>query len=147
VLHRLVGAADHQAVAVLQPPDAAARAGVAEVDALLRELLGANARVLPVGVAAVDDDVALRQAACELVDDRIGHLRRDHHPRDARPLQLAHGIGRALGEDRALGGELARDVEVTVDREHLVAALEEAQRHVVAHLAQTDHREAHGQES
>ena len=67
----------------------------------------------------------------------------DHHPRDAWRLELAHGVRDVLGEHRSLSRELTRNVEVPVDGDHLVPALEQPKRHVVAHLAQTDHREAH----
>ena len=56
---RLAIAADHRAVAVLQAPDAAADAGVDEADAALGHERVAALAVLEVGVAAVDDRVAL----------------------------------------------------------------------------------------
>ena len=56
--HRLVGPADHQAVAAVEAEDAAAGAAVDEVDALLAQLLGPADVVAVVGVAAVDDRVA-----------------------------------------------------------------------------------------
>jgi hypothetical protein len=52
-------AADHHAVTLLQPPDAARDAGVHVVDALLHRLGGAALRVVEVRVAAVDDGVAV----------------------------------------------------------------------------------------
>ena len=58
-LDRFLVTAHHQAVAALQAEDAAAGADVDVVDALLPELLGAPYIVAIVGVAAVDDDVAL----------------------------------------------------------------------------------------
>jgi hypothetical protein len=42
-------------------------------------------------------------------------LRGDHDPRDSRRLHLRDRVGDVLGEDGALAGELARDVEVAVD--------------------------------
>src|SRR5579884_1128226 len=55
---RLGFAADHQAVAALEAPDAAARAGVYVVQPAGRELLGAANVVDVVRVAAVNDRVA-----------------------------------------------------------------------------------------
>ena len=54
-------AADHEAVAVVQAPHAAARAGVDEADASRGQTVRPAHRVAPVGVAAVDDHVARRQ--------------------------------------------------------------------------------------
>ena len=51
--------ADHQAVAVLEPPDPPGRAAVQECDALGFQLSGAADRLLPVRVPAVDDHIAL----------------------------------------------------------------------------------------
>ena len=80
-------AADHQAVAFLQPPDAAAGAGVDVVDALGRQRLRAPHVVVKVGVAAVDDGVAGRQQAAERGDGRLGGIARtapSPRPRAAR---------------------------------------------------------------
>ena len=55
---------------------AAGDAGADEVQALLAERLLAAAGVGEVGVAAVDDDVALLQQRRELVDHRVGRRRR-----------------------------------------------------------------------
>ena len=55
------GAADHQAEAVLETPDAAAHAGVDERDRARLQRRGAADAVGETRVAAVDDDVARRQ--------------------------------------------------------------------------------------
>ena len=60
VLHRTLTAADHQAVAVLESPDTAARSAVDELDSLFCERFRAPHRVVKVRVAAIDDNVALR---------------------------------------------------------------------------------------
>src|SRR3954453_6323451 len=67
-LDRGVGPADHHAVADLQAPDAAGGPDVDVVDAELLELLGPLNVVGPLGVAAVDDRVALLEQFGELVD-------------------------------------------------------------------------------
>ena len=84
----LVGAADHQGVAVLEAPHAAAGAAVDEADALLGQRRGPADRVAEVGVAAVDDDVALGQEAGELVDRLLGGVAGRHH----RPTPPAAGV-------------------------------------------------------
>ena len=76
---RLVGPADHEAVADLVAPDAAGGAGVDEDDAALGERRRAALAVREARVAAVDEDVALAQEQGELVDRLLGHLARGHH--------------------------------------------------------------------
>ena len=84
---RLVGAADHQAVADLVAPDAAGGAGVDEDDAALGQRGRAPLAVGEARVAAVDEDVALAQQAGELVDRLLGDVARGHHDPDrAAPL-------------------------------------------------------------
>ena len=63
----LLVAADHQAIAALQAPDAAAGAAVDVVDALGLQRLGPPDVVLVEGVAAVDDAVARLQQRAELL--------------------------------------------------------------------------------
>ena len=82
-LHRRLVAADHQAVAAHQAPDAAGGADVEVVDALGLQLLAAADVVDVVGVAAVDQDVALLQQRGVDVGDLVGDAGRDHQP-DAR---------------------------------------------------------------
>ena len=84
---RLVGPADHEAVADLVAPDAAGGAGVDEHDAALGQRGRAALAVGEARVAAVDDDVALAQQARELVDRLLGDVpRRHHHPDGAATL-------------------------------------------------------------
>ena len=59
-------AADHQAVAALQAPDAAAGADIGVVNAARLQLLGAANVVDVIRVAAIDDDVALLHARGKL---------------------------------------------------------------------------------
>ena len=87
--HRLVVAADHRAEADLESPDPARDARVDEVDALVLRLDVAPLRVAEVGVAAVDDRVALFGERQQLLEDVLGDLpRRHHHPERARRLEL-----------------------------------------------------------
>ena len=59
-----------------QPPDPARGAGVDEADALLGQALGGGGRLLVIGVAAVDDDVAPFELGRQLGDGRVGGLAR-----------------------------------------------------------------------
>ena len=60
-LNRLFFAADHEAISDCQSPDAAARADVHVMDALVLQLGGAPRVVVESGIAAVDDGVAWLQ--------------------------------------------------------------------------------------
>ena len=83
-------AADHQAVAPLQAPDAAARADVHVVDALRLQLGRAPDVVVVVGVAAVDHHVVAREERNQGAERRIDDGRRHHHP-DERGAWRAGG--------------------------------------------------------
>ncbi|SCE28402.1 hypothetical protein GA0115253_104092 [Streptomyces sp. Termitarium-T10T-6] len=79
-----------------------------EMDPALAQLLLAAAGVLEVGVAAVDDDVALLQQRRELLDHRVGGFPRLHHDHQT-PGAFQRGdelLGRVRGDERALVAEL-----------------------------------------
>jgi len=69
--HGLV-AADHHAIAALEAPDTAARADIAIMEAFGRQRFGAPHIVLPVAVAAIDDDVARLEERGELLHRVLG---------------------------------------------------------------------------
>ena len=71
-LDRFLVTAHHQAVAALQTEDAAAGSDVDVMQALLPKLGGAAYIVAVVGVAAIDDDVALVEQTGELIDGLPG---------------------------------------------------------------------------
>src|SRR6266576_1840959 len=130
-LHRLVVAADHQAEADLEAPDAAGHAGVDVVDPALLRLRVAALRVAEVRVAAVDDRVVLVGDAEQLVERVLGDLAGgDHHPECARRLELALQLleraCRALDDVRVIGLDV-------------VPAFAQALRHAVSHPAEPDH--------
>ena len=87
-LHRPVRPADHQAVAAIQPPDTAAGANIDEVDTLLRQLGSLVDRVVVVGIAAVDDGVALVHERGDLAGDFAGDGGRQHQPGRSRLRQF-----------------------------------------------------------
>jgi len=85
-------AADHEAISLLEPEHAAARADVEIVDAGGAELGGAPDVVLVVGIAAVDQHVARGEHRAELGDHPIDDRRRQHDPDGARGLERAHQL-------------------------------------------------------
>src|SRR4249919_3963027 len=88
-LDRFVVSAHHQAVAALQAEDASAGADVDVMEALLAKLGGPAYVVAIVGVATVNDDVALIQQPRQLFDHLARDASGDHDPDRAGPLQLA----------------------------------------------------------
>jgi hypothetical protein len=92
-----------------------------------------------VGVAAVDDDVALLEQRHQLVDDRVGAFPRlDHHDDAAGFLEGCDELleGRA-GHEAPLGAELADQVvdpalSAVVER-HGMPVTSEVARQVTAH--------------
>jgi hypothetical protein len=132
--HRLLLAAGHQAVADLEPPDAAGDADVDEVDPALGGGGEAPLRVAEVGVAAVDDRVAGSGELEQLAEGRLRDLAGRHHrPEDARRVELV----------AQLGERPRRRLHDRVVRLHLDPVLLEALRHVAAHAAEADHPELH----
>src|SRR5206468_2620022 len=126
--------AGHQAEADLEPPDPAGDADVDEVDALLLRGRVAADRVPEVRVAAVDDDVARLDDLEQLLERLLGDLAGwDHHPEDARRLELREELVERLG----------RRLDVRVVGHDLVPAVAESLRHPAAHAAQADHAELH----
>ena len=113
-----------------------------EVQALLGEGRLAAAGVLEMGVAGVDDDVALVQQGDELVDDGVhGGARLDHDEHPARHGEGLHELGERLRRhERALvtvlGHELVRAGPAAVVQGHRVAVAGEVAREVRAHHRQ-----------
>ncbi len=78
-------AADHQAVAKLESPDAAAGAGIHQMQLHAGEYGSAADVIVEVGVAAVDDRVARLEQFGQLVNRAVGGIaRRHHHPHAPR---------------------------------------------------------------
>ncbi len=144
---RLVVTADHHAVAVVQTPHAAGRADVDVVDAAGSQRHLAVAVVGPLGVAAVDDDVAGLQQSREFLDRLLrGVAGRNHDPDHPRPV-AAQVPDHVLQRERAGGAdahELFHDRLVTVVHDDLVVRLGvDPANHVAAHLAEPYHCEFH----
>src|SRR5262249_25640813 len=80
-LEVLVFAAAQQAVAFFQAPEAPAGAAVHVVQPFGADLLGAADRVMEVGVAAVDDDIARLEQGHDVMQRVVGDLAGwDHQP-------------------------------------------------------------------
>src|SRR4030095_8618935 len=136
-------AADHQAVAALTSPDAAAGSDVHVVDALGAELLRTPDVVDVVGIAAVDEDVSGREKGHEVVDGRINSRRRHHQPDGPRRLQLLHEIRDRRGTDGLRPRQLLDRFRRPVEDHALVVTREKPVDHVGAHAAESDHSELH----
>ena len=81
-------AADHQAVAALEPPDAAACPDVKIVDAARFEHFGSPDIIVEIRVAAVNDDVIGREVRKEVIQCRIHRGRGYHQPDNTRSGEL-----------------------------------------------------------
>ena len=87
VIDGFLGAADHQAIAALETPDAARRSAIDVPDLLRGQFFGAPDIVFIEGVAAVDDDVARFEEAAKLGDCLFGDFPcGQHHPDRSRLL-------------------------------------------------------------
>ncbi len=139
-------AADHQAVAPIDAGDAAAGADVDVMVFRRREAFGAADVVAVVGVAAVDDDVAGRDAGQQFPQQVIHRAGGHHQPDGARPRHPGHqfgdrrradGIAAARGDDVRHHGRLSR-----VDHARMSLS-REAPDHVGPHATEADHSELH----
>jgi hypothetical protein len=143
VLDRLVFAADHQAVAPVQAPHAAAGADVDVVDAGALEVLGPGDVVPVVGVPAVDHDVAGFEQRPQFVQRLGDDAGRHHDPDGPRRLQLADEVGQVIRALRAVGFQRLDRVGVDVVGHAAVAVAHEPADEVGAHPAEPDHPELH----
>ena len=100
--HGLV-AADHQAIALGEPPHAAAGARIDVVNLTLRHGGGAPLRIAIIRIAAVDDGVARREQRRESGDRAVGDRPGGHHQPDrARRLEFGDQLFERGGRLRAL---------------------------------------------
>src|SRR5207245_8978055 len=133
-----------QAVTEIEPPDAAARAGVHVMEALFLELGGAPHVVVEVGVTAVNDNIAGGQQGGRLVDGLFGRGAGGHHDPDGAG-RFQHG-DHVLERDSSDAADLFRlfhEIRRPVVGDHAVLALLEAGDHVHAHLPEADESEFH----
>src|SRR5687767_8641621 len=78
-------ASHHQAVAVVETPDSTAYTGVDESDLFVRKLLASSYRVVVIGIAAVDDEIAGREEGRKLGDRVFGRASGRNHQPDNPP--------------------------------------------------------------
>src|ERR1700733_7634023 len=139
-------AADHQAIAALETPHAAARADVDAVDVALFQHLGAADVVLPKRVAAVEHDVAWIEQLAELPDRVLRDLTRGQHDPDrARRPQLRDELVEALGALGAVAANGGDRLWGVIIEDHLVTVLNQAARNIAAHAPEANHADLHGQ--
>ncbi len=129
----LGSAADHEAVALGQPPDATGHPGVHEADPPGLELGGVPLVVGVARVAAVHDDVAGAEQAAEQVDGLVRRGTGGHHHPD-------HARRRQRGDQRLQAVDIA-DPRVAVVADDGVPAPAQPLGHVAAHAADPDHPE------
>ena len=145
VLHGLIRAAHHHAVAAGDPPHAAGGADVNVVNSLGLERRGATDVILEVGIAAVDDRVAGFHQLGEVVDGRLGGVAAgDHDPRRAGLRELRDEFLERRGADGPLGDELGDALGAAVVDDAGVTGIHQAADHIAAHSAQTNHAQLHG---
>ena len=135
LLHVRGRAADHQAVAVVEAPDAAGDTAVEVADALGLEQLLVLEVVGEAAVATVDDQVALVEQAGELGDGVAGRRTAGHHdPHHPRRVEPLDEVGQRARVRHGLVAVVPHD---------LVASAADALAHVAAHLAQPDQTQLH----
>ena len=145
MLHHLGRSADHEAVAALRAPDAAAGAHVAVLDALFSQLFGAANVVNVIRVSAVDQDVALAQQLLEGLNLLVHHARRNHQPHRLRRLELVHKVLErgALGRAK-LGFDVGHRFRAHIEHHAAVTRLLEALDHIASHSSQSNQSNLHG---
>ncbi len=90
--------ADHEAIAILEPPYSSARPGIDQLHAALAKLGGPANRVVKSRVAAVDDDVAGGKVRYQPGDRIVYRIPGRHHdPDDPRCGEAGTQIGQIAG--------------------------------------------------
>ena len=136
-------AADHEAEAALEAPDASAGADVDVVKVSRLELGRAANVVVVVRIASIDHDVARLQLAGQTRQGLVHHGRRHHQPDGSGLLEPRHEVvqrGRSTGA--FLGQPLDRRRAHVIDHA-LVTSFHEPPHHVGAHPTEADHAELH----
>jgi hypothetical protein len=143
-LHHADLAADHQAIAALQSPNAPGGADVEVVDPPGLEFSGAADVVLPEGVAAVDQHIDGTEQARQFGNGGLGDLAsRQHQPDDARGGQRSCKRGETVDGGGALTSQSATGLGVAVMDDAGVAMAHETARDVGAHATEPDDADVH----
>ena len=146
-LDRFFVTAHHQAVAAFQTEDATAGTDVDVMKALLPEPASAPYIVAVVGVAAVNDDVALVEQPGQLVDGLPCDASGDHHPDRTRPLELVDKFLQREAAGRSLTLKLLDGIGIHIKDDTFVPVTHQTANDVGTHPAQTDHSQLHGNPS
>ena len=144
-LHRARLAAEHDGVAVGEPPHTARYAGIDVGEAARGEFRGAAHAVLVVGVGAVDQHVAFGEQGQQLRQRVLARpARGQHQPEDARRLELVQQGGQVCDYAHApLARQRASRSGRLVPGDHARTAARQTPRHVGAHATQPDHSDMH----
>ena len=144
-LHHAFVPADHETVAQLKAPYAAARSRIHVGDAFLLELRGSANVVMKVRVAAVNDRIARGQEITEGIDGLLGgRAGRHHDPYCSRRPKFGDQLIKRSCADASYGLRLGDDVgSSVVDNDAMFVPLQSC-HHVHAHLSQPDEAEFHG---
>jgi hypothetical protein len=143
MFHRLRLAADHHAIAALEAPDSAARAHVHVMNPAGRKFFGTADVVDVIGIAAVDENVALFKIRQDLGDRLVHNGRRHHEPDRARRRQFVHEVleaGRAPG---VFGHQSLNGFRRPVEHNTIKPAANQPPDHIRAHSSESNHSELH----
>jgi len=94
-------AADHQAVATVQPPNPAAGAHIQVMDGLAAQLAAASDVIVIMGITSVNQDVPRAQQRYDIGDDPFNGSGRDHQPDYTRQRQERNKFGQRRGSHGA----------------------------------------------
>ena len=143
MLHDVLFATDHHAIATLEPPDAATGADVNVVNFFGGELLGATNVVDVVGIPAINQDVFRFERGQEVMDGLVHHSGGDHQPDGARFLKLLYKVLQRGRADRLVVFQFADRFLRPVEHHTLMATFDKAPHHVCTHSAEANHSELH----
>ena len=139
----VVLAANHQAVAAVEPGDAAAGADIDVMDPLFLQCRCAMDIVTVVRIATIDDDIASFKQRTQFRKFLINHGGRHHQPDGARGF---HGCDHLLkrgstdGTQALKAGDCCR---LRVMDDAVLALLKQAAHHARTHAPQTNHSYLH----
>src|SRR4029077_2755526 len=136
-------AADHHAIAAFESPNTAAGADIDVMNFFGGELLGAANVVDVIGIPAIDQDVFRFERGQQIMDGLVHHSGRDHQPDGARFLKLFYEVLQRGRSDRLVAFQFADRILRPVEHDALVAAFDQAPRHVRPHSAEANHSELH----
>ena len=137
-------ASDHEAVAPVDSPHAAARPAVDVVDAPVGEVGGTADVISVVGVAAVDDDVSSLHVGGEVFDGLASDVPGwHHHPDCSRTRQLLDEVGHRAGPGGTILLQILDSLWDHVEDHAAVTIAHQAADDVGAHPPESNHPDLH----